>query len=382
MPPQVNRQVAQCNCAKRFQVEQISANRYRVSAEPWHCRGHRPGVPAASASRAQPALCRDGHKPKPGGASAPVGGQCQRGRRGCREGQVWVPVPMPSPAAAPGPLLAQRPSPAVRGVAAAADGAHPAQHPHGAGGWGLDRPGRVPGEERPLPRWVRGSHAVPGAVSAGPWGPWGAQIPALPGVWRCWDPVAGPSPPPLSPVKGRTNLKINEKYLSSDVFGAAAARCAGNQSTSSSKVLSPSRSNSSLSLYSSASAPSSPLARKVKSAEPPLKSRHPPTPLPRALSLSFASRCCGGRAPGTAVRAPGARGCPTERSCSSARLRRAWLWHPQVSAVGLGGHVGQRGCSPLPRSAGPGAGELPAPALRALAEPPEGSSPERCSPCR
>uniref|UniRef100_A0A8C3QX49 Microtubule actin crosslinking factor 1 n=1 Tax=Cyanoderma ruficeps TaxID=181631 RepID=A0A8C3QX49_9PASS len=65
-------------------------------------------------------------------------------------------------------------------------------------------------------------------------------------------------------VKGRTNLKINEKYLSSDVFGAAAAaaRCAGTQSAASSKVLSPSRSNSSLSLYSSASAPSSPLARK------------------------------------------------------------------------------------------------------------------------
>ncbi|RMB88007.1 hypothetical protein DUI87_35623 [Hirundo rustica rustica] len=58
-------------------------------------------------------------------------------------------------------------------------------------------------------------------------------------------------------VKGRTNLKINEKYLSSDVFGAA-ARCAGSQSAASSKVLSPSRSNSSLSLYSSASAPSSP----------------------------------------------------------------------------------------------------------------------------
>uniref|UniRef100_A0A674HRJ4 Uncharacterized protein n=1 Tax=Taeniopygia guttata TaxID=59729 RepID=A0A674HRJ4_TAEGU len=34
VPPQVNRQVAQCNCAKRFQVEQISANRYRVSAGP------------------------------------------------------------------------------------------------------------------------------------------------------------------------------------------------------------------------------------------------------------------------------------------------------------------------------------------------------------
>ncbi|CAM9306034.1 unnamed protein product [Bubo scandiacus] len=63
-------------------------------------------------------------------------------------------------------------------------------------------------------------------------------------------------------VKGRTNLKINEKYLSPDAFGAAAAKCGGNQSAPSSKVLSPSRSNSSLSLYSSASAPSSPLARK------------------------------------------------------------------------------------------------------------------------
>lgn len=28
---QVSRQVSQCNCPKRFQVEQISANRYRVS---------------------------------------------------------------------------------------------------------------------------------------------------------------------------------------------------------------------------------------------------------------------------------------------------------------------------------------------------------------
>uniref|UniRef100_A0A8B9SY96 Microtubule-actin cross-linking factor 1 n=1 Tax=Anas platyrhynchos TaxID=8839 RepID=A0A8B9SY96_ANAPL len=65
-------------------------------------------------------------------------------------------------------------------------------------------------------------------------------------------------------VKGRTNLKINEKYLSPDAFGATAAKCAGNQSAPSSKVLSPSRSNSSLSLYSSASAPSSPLARKTQ----------------------------------------------------------------------------------------------------------------------
>ncbi|KAG6920433.1 microtubule-actin crosslinking factor 1, partial [Chelydra serpentina] len=63
-------------------------------------------------------------------------------------------------------------------------------------------------------------------------------------------------------VKGRTNLKINEKYLSPDALGAAAA-CAGSQSAPASKVLSPSRSNSSLSLYSSASAPSSPLARKA-----------------------------------------------------------------------------------------------------------------------
>ncbi|OPJ85735.1 hypothetical protein AV530_009703 [Patagioenas fasciata monilis] len=62
-------------------------------------------------------------------------------------------------------------------------------------------------------------------------------------------------------VKGRTNLKINEKYLSPDAFGAA-GKCAGSPSAASSKALSPSRSSSSLSLYSSASAPSSPLARK------------------------------------------------------------------------------------------------------------------------
>ncbi|XP_068253329.1 microtubule-actin cross-linking factor 1, isoforms 6/7-like [Nyctibius grandis] len=62
-------------------------------------------------------------------------------------------------------------------------------------------------------------------------------------------------------VKGRTNLKINEKYLSPDAFGAT--RCAGSPSAPSSKGPSPSRSSSSLSLYSSASAPSSPLARKT-----------------------------------------------------------------------------------------------------------------------
>lgn len=51
-------------------------------------------------------------------------------------------------------------------------------------------------------------------------------------------------------VKGRTNLKIKEKYLS--------------PTGSSSKGLTVSRSNSSLSLYSSASAPTSPMTRKVR----------------------------------------------------------------------------------------------------------------------
>ncbi|XP_053323911.1 microtubule-actin cross-linking factor 1, isoforms 6/7-like [Spea bombifrons] len=59
-------------------------------------------------------------------------------------------------------------------------------------------------------------------------------------------------------VKGRTNLKINEKYLSPDAFSSSpSVRIPGNQ-----KGLSPSRSNSSLSLYSSASAPTSPQTRK------------------------------------------------------------------------------------------------------------------------
>ncbi|XP_077061585.1 microtubule-actin cross-linking factor 1, isoforms 6/7 [Siphateles boraxobius] len=57
-------------------------------------------------------------------------------------------------------------------------------------------------------------------------------------------------------VKGRTNLKIKEKYLSPDAFEASGRR--GNA-----KGLTVSRSNSSLSLYSSASAPSSPLTRKA-----------------------------------------------------------------------------------------------------------------------
>lgn len=59
-------------------------------------------------------------------------------------------------------------------------------------------------------------------------------------------------------VKGRTNLKINEKYLSPESVAASPLKCGSNGS----KMLSPSRSNSSLSLYSSMSAPSSPLTRK------------------------------------------------------------------------------------------------------------------------
>ncbi|XP_042627817.1 microtubule-actin cross-linking factor 1, isoforms 1/2/3/5 [Cyprinus carpio] len=61
----------------------------------------------------------------------------------------------------------------------------------------------------------------------------------------------------LASIKGRTNLKIKEKYLSPDGFEASGRR-------GSAKGLSVSRSNSSLSLYSSASAPSSPLTRKKK----------------------------------------------------------------------------------------------------------------------
>lgn len=139
------------------------------------------------------------------------------------------------------------------------------------------------------------------------------------------------SPPPLSPVKGRTNLKINEKYLTPDAFGAAAAKCAGNPSAPSSKVMSPSRSSSSLSLYSSASAPSSPLARKVKAGETPPRSHHTPSPAAAgADSLSLPSQCCGGRAPETGVPAPVAPHCPTVLSCTSAQPRTAWPWHPQV----------------------------------------------------
>lgn len=63
-------------------------------------------------------------------------------------------------------------------------------------------------------------------------------------------------------VKGRTNLKIKEKYLTSGSFSTS------RKGNSTSKPLGVSRSNSSLSLYSTASAPSSPLTRKVCYTQP------------------------------------------------------------------------------------------------------------------
>ncbi|KAM3928216.1 microtubule-actin cross-linking factor 1, isoforms 6/7-like isoform 3-T4 [Leptodactylus fuscus] len=62
-------------------------------------------------------------------------------------------------------------------------------------------------------------------------------------------------------VKGRTNVKINEKYLTPDSFSSSTLTRAGSQAKT--KGLSPSHSNSSLSLYTSASAPSSPQSRKI-----------------------------------------------------------------------------------------------------------------------
>ncbi|CAH2286254.1 microtubule-actin cross-linking factor 1-like [Pelobates cultripes] len=64
-------------------------------------------------------------------------------------------------------------------------------------------------------------------------------------------------------VKGRTNLKINEKYLSPESSNSSSPyKSVGNQNNIAVKGLSPSPSNSTLSLYSSASAPSSPQSRK------------------------------------------------------------------------------------------------------------------------
>ncbi|KAM9235330.1 microtubule-actin cross-linking factor 1, isoforms 6/7-like [Leptosomus discolor] len=188
-------------------------------------------------------------------------------------------------------------------------------------------------------------------------------------------------------VKGRTNLKINEKYLSPDTFGAAVAKCAGNQSAPSSKVLSPSRSNSSLSLYSSASAPSSPLARKsvlrrTRSGDRCPRSRGSLLPDGAELQFTAAEDSLAVAPPGEPPARPGqpAAGCtlltPRGRGLGG---QGGWGSTGERESVGQCG-AGQWGCAP-----GPGApvqeGALLQP-LRTPAEPPEGSPPERCSPCR
>lgn len=89
----------------------------------------------------------------------------------------------------------------------------------------------------------------------------------VPGCCCCVPLTPQPQPSVFLTVKGRTNLKIKEKYLS--------------PTGSSSKGLTVSRSNSSLSLYSSASAPTSPMTRKVR------QNHHHPG------SLEYSSGNCG-----------------------------------------------------------------------------------------
>ncbi|XP_041039262.1 microtubule-actin cross-linking factor 1-like [Carcharodon carcharias] len=64
-------------------------------------------------------------------------------------------------------------------------------------------------------------------------------------------------------VKGRTNLKIKEKYLAPDSFGICTVKSAGNRTHPHSQEGSPSRNSSSVASYSSA--PNSPLPTKVHS---------------------------------------------------------------------------------------------------------------------
>lgn len=53
LPLQVTRQVAQCKCAKRFQVEQIGENKYRVSAPCVPAQGLVGGAPQRSCDQPQ-----------------------------------------------------------------------------------------------------------------------------------------------------------------------------------------------------------------------------------------------------------------------------------------------------------------------------------------
>lgn len=77
---QVNRQVAQCNCAKRFQVEQISANRYRVSAGSTVAPVHSLRHARCCSSHAAWCLPREGARPHVLRASWRCGLQHRDGR--------------------------------------------------------------------------------------------------------------------------------------------------------------------------------------------------------------------------------------------------------------------------------------------------------------
>ncbi|KAL8181397.1 UNVERIFIED_CONTAM: hypothetical protein K2H54_000953 [Gekko kuhli] len=82
-------------------------------------------------------------------------------------------------------------------------------------------------------------------------------------------------------VKGRTNVKLKEKYLAPDSSSSSSSAC---PEASSSKGPSAGLSLSSLSLYSSASAPSSPLSRKVRVLRGSPRSQAPPhRPASKAL---------------------------------------------------------------------------------------------------
>lgn len=91
--------------------------------------------------------------------------------------------------------------------------------------------------------------------------------------------------------------------------------------------------------------PQQPPGQEGKGWGAPPRSLDLPSPMAAGADpLSLLSRCCGGRDPETGAPAPAAPCCPTELSCSSPRLRRAWPWHPQVRAVPL--QVGRVPCPP------------------------------------
>uniref|UniRef100_A0A8U8CEZ5 Uncharacterized protein n=1 Tax=Geospiza parvula TaxID=87175 RepID=A0A8U8CEZ5_GEOPR len=276
---EVNRQVAQCNCAKRFQVEQISANRYRFGESQ------------------QLRMVR-----------------ILRSTLMVRVGGGWI--------ALDEFLVKNDP---CRG---------------GCGG--------------PTP----GTRAV---GSRGAWGPWGAQHP--PGSRTAGTPSLAPSVVPSEgkdqpedqrevPVLGRVRSR---RQVHGDPVGRLLQSAVPEP-----LQLQPQPLQQRL-------GPQQPPGQEGTGSGAPPAVPSPPTRLPQALTLNLTlplpSRCCGGRAPGTAVRAPGARGCPTEPSCSSARLRRACLWHRQSRPKG-----------PLRSAAAPAAEPRARPAPSTLGRPHSGPS--------